>query len=343
MEYIKMALDTTQQIGFALEATPETDPINATNALYWKFGVRTTNFKGDTHPLKTQHWSPVYKVDTKVPSDMELVKNTISGKIGFYPTNGIPLYMVLGESSSVGDNTAHTITDLAGGGTQQTYTIRSESYTSAANFKGFSALGCKFNSVSGFIDFLSPFKYLSEVMTWNGIKGDITPVLNEIHTTGTKYPTNDYTMTGTERTGRYKYDTNTSLTWNNNDIISDITMFKYDFMMDHEIRHINNQADTEYIDEGDLALLFDIGILRGETNPDSVLTDYDAGTQRNLVFTIYNGSATNRAMTLTNATIMDMKGPLAVLGEKKIYTCHGMAEDISTVVTDNVADDFYGD
>lgn len=335
-----MVLDTTQQLGWAWEAAAETDPINAVNALYWAFGVRTTQFKDD-HPMESKNWSAVYTNTKKVPTDMELITTNVNGKYGLFPVNGVPLFKVLSESSSAGG--AHTLTPLAKGGTQPTFTVRSES-TGGTVDKFFSAVGCKATSVSGFINLLGPFKYLSEVLTWNGISAGASSSLNAIHTTGVMYPTSDYSMTAAnQRKGRYKFDANTAFTWAGNDIIDDLTMLKYDIIHDHDVGHVENQAETEYIDEGDFTLSFDFGLWRGNTNTDAVRTDYDAGTQRDIVFTINNGPSYDRVYTWTNATALSMQGPYATLGDKKLWSCHGLAEDISIVVTDGVADDFYKD
>ena len=278
-----MALDTTQQLGWAWEAAEGTDPIDAVNALYWHFGHRTTAFQ-DNHPTELKNWMPIYKDSTRNPSDAELPTSTVTGKIGFYPTNGIPLYMILGDSSSAGAPVVHTLNNI-NTGNLDTFTIRSETYYDASNFKGISAVGCKASSVSGFINLISDFKYLSEILTYNGLSASAAPTLNETHTTKVMHPTTDYTMTtANQKQGRYVYDTNTLFSWNTNDIIDDLTMFKYDIINTQQIFHVDNQEDTKYIDEGNYQFLLSFGLWRGNANTDAVWTDYKAGTQRDIYY-----------------------------------------------------------
>ena len=96
-----MVLDTTQQLGWAYEAAAETDPINAVDALYWKFGVRTHNFN-DFHPSEFHEWSPIYTGQYRRPADSQLARSTSSGGFAFYPTNGVPLYLIMGSSGTAG-------------------------------------------------------------------------------------------------------------------------------------------------------------------------------------------------------------------------------------------------
>jgi hypothetical protein len=334
-----MTLDTTQQLGWAWEASEGSDPINATNALYWHFGIRTTDLK-DKHPTKEQHWSPVYKVNTRNPSDMDNFKNTTAGRYGFYPTNAIPLHMIMGNVSlntpSAGINTFNNLNT----GSLKTFTVRSES-TGGTVDKFISSQGCKATSVSGFINLLSEHKFLSEIMTYNGLTTIASTALSEVHTTGVKHATDDYTMTGTERDERYRYDTNTLFSWNSNDIIVDLGMFKYDIINLHTIKHIDGQAATKYIDEGNYVYTVSFSLWRGNTNTDAVWTDYLAGTQRNVVFTIYNGSTYYRTYTFSNVSLGTMDADYSMGEDNALWHCHGIAEDLSIVAKDGVSTSFF--
>jgi len=335
-----MVLDTTQQLGWSWEGTEGTDPINAVNALYWYFGVRTTDLT-DLHPTKKQQWSPTYKVNTRNPSDMALVKNTTAGRYGFYPVNGIPLHMILGDvtlnTPGAGINTFDNINT----GNLKTFTVRSES-TGGTVDKWISSTGCKATSLSGYINLLGDFKFLSEILTYNGLATATSTSLAAIHTTGVMYPTSDYTMTSANQIDdRYKYDTNTLFSWNANDIIDDLCILKYDLVNLQDIKHIDGQAATKYIDEGNYQFVLSFSLWRGNTNTDAVWTDYLAGTQRNVVFTIYNTAANYRQLTFTNVSLMTMEADYSMGEDKALWHCHGLVEDVTAVVKDGVSTSFF--
>ena len=177
-------------------------------------------------------------------------------------------------------------------------------------------VGCKAQSVSGMINFMGDFNVLSETLTYNGINtlANNNTSLNEVHTTGTKHATDDYLMNGTELTGRYRNSIGhgtypTSFKWDGDEMVSDLGQLTYSIVNHQTIGHINNQTDTEYIDEGNYQFLFSFSLWRGNANPEKVFVDYMNNDQKNMVFKIYNDTTNNyyREYTWTNATLLEMK------------------------------------
>ena len=333
---LKMVRETTDLIGWALEAAAEEDPIDADTDLYWRFGILTQD-ETNYHPTELQNHEPVYYADSRMPGDSQQPTTSTSGSLAYYPVNGIPLYWILGNSSSAAG--VHTLSNIDTG-SLPTITIRSER-TGGDTARYESARGAKINGISGYINFLANTKVLSEILSYTAISVSAAD-LAAVHT-GYKYPTDDYTLSGTERTGRYKKDTNTVFTWNSASILSEATMFKYDVAGVVEPVYIENQADPEYLDEGEYLPTFSIGVWRGGTNPETMHTDYLAGTQRTLNFKIYNGASYYRDITWTKATLKKEEMILSMGKHAKLYVYHGYAEDVGATVLDGCADDFYED
>jgi hypothetical protein len=203
------------------------------------------------------------------------------------------------------------------------------------------------------INFMGDFNVLSETVTYNGINtlANNNCSLNAIHTTGTMHPTSDYTMTsGNQMTGRYTNSIGhasypTSFTWDSDEMVSDLGQLNYSIVNHQTIGHINNQTDTEYIDEGNYQFLFSVSLWRGNANPENVFADYMNNVQKNMVFKIYN-DVTNgyyRTYTWTNASLLEFKAIYAEGDERKLWQANGYAEQLSMAVKDNVSDSFYKD
>lgn len=342
-----MALDTTQQLGWALESTAESDPINAVNALYWKFGARTHDMR-DFHPSEFHTWQPIYTGQYRRPSDAVHVRNMNYGGFAYYPTNGVFPYLCMGDSATAAG--VHTITNI-NSGTLPTITIRSET-TGGTTDKFFSTVGTKVQSVNGYINRLSDFQVLSETITYQGINTLMNNncSLNEVHTTGTKFPTSDYTMTGTERSGRYKSSDGhasypTVCTWDGDSVINDLAILNYQIVNNLQVKHIENQTDPEYIDEGNIQFLINFSFWRGNTTTDGIMIDYMNGDQKNFIFTIYNDLTNGyyRTYTWTNVSLLECRPIYAMDEEPKLYQAHGFAENLSIACKDGVSDTFYGD
>ena len=336
-----MVLDTTQQLGWAydLQGDPWTGQIDAVDALYWKFGVHTIDMK-DFHPTKTMNWEPIYKAGTRNPADMQLPTNAVAGHFGFFPTSGVPAFLVLGGSSTAAGT--HTVVNIDTG-ELPTFTVRSES-TGGTVAKYLSSEGCKAYMLNGYINFLGDFPYLSEVLAWRGLRTKASTALNATHTTGTKHCTSDYTMTGTERAGRYHHDLGTPVcTWNSQNIVADLGLLNYSFKSVIQPKYIDGQEETDQIDEGKYAFPFSLAVWRGNTTTENLHTDFLAGTQRTFIYKIFNGATYYRQYTWSNVSLLKEDMTYAQSNDKKLYTYHALAEDFSLEVLDGVSDTYYED
>ena len=334
--------DSSQYIGWAHEATPETDAINDGSALYWAFGVKTTEIKG-SHPKHIVDYRPVYK-NQLYPSDSERVATHGTGAWAYFPVNGVPLYLLFGGSTSVdGVHTLGGTSNIIGhGGVQPIITVRSES-TGATDDKFISAKGARIQSVENTISFISDWPYLTEAITYNAIK---TEAADHASSYAPKYPTDNYLMNGTQRTGRYEWGrdaTNQVFTWNSNDFRTSLVGMTITNVIHHKLGRIHNQTELEYIDPGKFQFLFTITFFRG--NVKEIWDDYIAGTQRTMVFKIYN-DATNgyyRQYTWTNATLITCDAPYEDAPSNNTWTVSGYSEQLEVVVKDGCSDSFYDD
>lgn len=333
---IMVALDTTSKMSFALEGTPETDPIGA-GGLNWRFGVMTYNMQLE-HPTAIKQWEPLYKSDQRNPYDTQLLKSFIQSGVAYYPVNGAALYLLLGQSSTAGDPEAHTMTNIDTG-TQPTFTARSE-LAGGDVAKYFSASGCKVSSLSNMIDLSGNFPYLSETLTFDAIKTNDPPTYDGV--VARFYPTNDGTITGTQRTDRYKKDANTVFTWHSVDYLPYLQHFNCMLRANHILGHVENQAELEYINEGKYSFGFSFTLLRGADQ--TVWEDFNAETQDDLVFKIYNTATRYRQITFTNCSLITCKAPHSEDHNMKTWLVQGMAEDQTSIVVDEIDKTvYYGD
>ena len=111
--------------GQAIEATPETDPIDATDAKYWYWGIRTFDLKEAARlPTKKYTWIPIYKANDRMPSEIVKISSSMVSGVSFLPVNCIPEYLIMGASSTPAST--HTITHISTG-SLPTFTDREES------------------------------------------------------------------------------------------------------------------------------------------------------------------------------------------------------------------------
>lgn len=338
-----MVIDLNQQLGFAIEATPETDPINALDALYWKFGRRPFEMK-DLHPIETKKWVPRYKADSRMPNTLTLVSSDIGKGVTFQPVNGIPEYLVLGNSSTDG-TPKHTITALTSGALP-TITVRSESTEpGASNDKIWSVTGCKARTLNIHLE-MPPLGTgtLVSSLAYDGIK-NITPSLDQRHTTGVLFPTTDGTMTANlQVSDQYTYGINASgfvFTWN-------ATAYKNELIiLDSLINmtrpppiHVDAQVDPEYIYEGAYNLPITFQLWRGTDK--TIYTDFLAGTKRTLTFRIYSGGSTNyKEYTWSNVALTQCDANYFMDEDKPIWDVQGLATSVSVVARDGLPKAIY--
>jgi hypothetical protein len=336
-----MVMDQNRKNGWALEATPETDPINAIDAKYWKWGVRTKQFK-DLNPIETHNWEEIYYANKRNPSDMHLVSSSLSNAVAYFPVNLVPYYLIMGSCSTAAG--VHTI-DNINTGSLPTFTARTES-TGGTVDKIFSAVGCKVQSLSGHIDFSKGTPLMSHTLSYNAIQNDSTPSYNDVHN-GTKFPTDDGLMTGTETKGLFKYDTNFAFHWDsggdNVDYSGELSFFNFLIINYHNIVGVENQTETEYIHEGNYSLGVSFALKRGADK--SLYDDFLAKTQHNMYLTIYAGATNYRTLTWSNVAIGQCAAPddLEKDASRIIWDAQGKAEDLTITGKDGVHTDFTGE
>jgi hypothetical protein len=335
-----MVVDTTQQIGFGIEAVAETDPIDAVDAAYWRFGIRTKRMN-DYHPVETHDWHSVYKANARMPSELVLSGSNLSKGISFLPVNCIPEYLILGSSTTAAS--VHTITGLASG-SQPTFTVRSES-TGGTVDKIFSAVGCKATMLSGMIEFREGYGFLTNVLQYTGIK-NATPTLNEKHTTGVKFPTTDGAMTGTEVSAKFVYDTNFTLTWDvggdNVNYANEILAMNWSITNSQNVEGVDGQVETEFIDEG--VYVLNVGLLLWRGADKSIYDDFISQNKFDLTMKIYAGSTNYKQYAWTDIGLGVCESPYNMGKDKPTWQAQGTATGVTVTGKDGLpAATYYGE
>lgn len=325
--------------GFALEAAAETDPINANNAKYWYYGIRTYDLKEAANiPTNTFTWFPIYKANDRMPTEIVKLKTDLLAGVSFLPVNGIPEYMIMGDSSTAG--TVHTITHISTG-SLPTFTDRAESGTGTAE-RFMSGKGCKAYNLNTHLEVYKASGVLTQSIAHNGITSS-QATLNAVHN-GAVYPTDDGTMTGTETKTRFRWGDSASqvLTWNATAYKNHVLMYDDNILNNQFPIHIANQAETEFIDEGTYQVMFSMLLWRGED--DTIYDDFLAGTQRTLTFKIYGGATNYKQHVFTKASISECIGPEDK--EKAVWSIKGIAQKVVATVEDGLpatGQEYYGE
>lgn len=331
--------DSTRVIGWAWEGTAETDPINAADALYWKFGVDANKYK---YAVERHNWVPYYDGSGRDPTRLKLVRTEVVNSVGFFPTTGIPLYMFLGDGSSAAG--VHSITGLDSG-SLDTFTIRWEKSGGTDSLYQ-SAVGCKCQSINLSMDLEQKAVPMACGLAFNGIK-TTTATLNSAHN-GTKHATSDYTMTGTEMDDRYRYDSNFAFTWDygssNDDFTKLLLRWNYNGVNMLNLQGLQNQAEVEYIDEGNrqhqLDFEFISGGVSGQTYEANWWAEYLADTLHDVRITVYNTS-TNYVTLDFDDVGLTVEQEIAKFDEQPKWKCSGIVKSVSATVKDGVSTSFY--
>ncbi len=340
-----MVLEDSQKIGFAIEATEETDPITAEGSLYWKFGARTTKFN-DLHPIEEHLWKPIYHGGTRMPQDFELISQPLNNIIAFYPTTTVADYLILGNCSTAATN-IHTISNIDSG-SLPTFTVRSEmSGGTVATYT--SAVGCKATALTGQLICNEGFGFLSNSLAYNGIKTQ-TATRND-STTGPYYQTSDGVMTAANQLkNRYHRNDGTfAFSIAGNDVKTSLAMFTYQIINTQNMSAESGQSETEWIDEGMYQVLVSGSLFRGNTDADTAYDSLIAETKTDdIILTIYNGSTNYATRTFSNIVWDKVSAPYASGESDRFWTFNGQCHnyDVSSKdgITDGVGDKvFYGE
>ncbi len=319
-----MVVDKIQQIGWRHDSG--TDPIDAVNAKYWLHGIRTESFK-DLHPTESHLILPIYKGNKRNPTEMQLIRTEVAGlAIGFFPTNLIPYYLVLGSHSEAAD--IHTITNI-NTGALPTWTQRSES-TGGDVDEIFSVPGCKAESLSGLLD-MTGLGIESQTLTYNGIE-NVTPTLNEKHTTGAMHPTTSGTMVSANqvvddyRRSLTGFDFQWDVDGTPVDYSAEGILFSYMIANKTLLRAKENQAKIAYIDEGTYQFGFTFSLWRGASN--RIFDDYlTEALDFKMTLKVYASATYYKTLTWDNCALASIKPPYSVGNDKPTWEVEGMATD----------------
>lgn len=330
-----MVVETTQQIGWAKEGTAGTDPIDAVDADYWKFGVNTNRFDFN-HPIETHQWVPEYHGNHRYANKLSLISTEAEESVSFFPVNLVPWYLILATKAThaVAAN-VHTITPSEPGTDLETFTVRTES-TGGTATDFHSMTNCKARALNWSFDRTKFYDHMAATLVYTGIETK-TPTLNETHTTGTKYPTTDGTMTGTEVKNRYAWDTSAELRWDygadDDHYENDLLHYNSQIVQVLNKEGIEGQIDAEYINEGCYEFRFGFQILRGSNT--SIMDDFLACTDppdEHLLFKIMAGSTYYFQIEYQDVGIhMVRKNYAKFQGTDRtlpVYDVMGMAENI---------------
>ena len=325
--------------GFALEATPETDPINAVDAKYWLYGFRTLDIKEAANlPTQKYIFIPIYKANDRMPSEIIKIKSELVAGVSFLPVNCIPEYKIMGASSTPAST--HTITHISSG-SLPTFTDRAESSGGSVDTI-ISAVGSKVFTLNTHLEIFQNTGTLTQGIAYNAIKNANPPSLNQVHN-GAIYPTDDGLMTGAQTKTRYRWGddpTNQKLLWNATEYKTHALMFDSTIVNTQIAKHIANQIEPEFIDEGVYQVMFSMLIWRGED--DTIYDDYLAGTKRDLTFKIYAGATNWKQHAFTNAAILECTGPEDI--QNPIWSIKGIAQKVVMTGIDGISKtEYYGE
>lgn len=330
--------------GFAFESTAENDPITSPdtdpNDKYWKYGVRIFDLKQAANlPNKTWVYFPIYKANDRMPTEIVKLRSDMINGFSYLPVNGIPEYMVMGKSTTGG--TEHVIEHIKTG-SLPTFTDRAESGIGGSQQRFMSAIGCKAYLCTTHLEVYKASGVLNQHIAYNGITSQ-QAALNAVHDS-TKYPTHDGAMTGTETKTRFRWGDSASqvLTWNATAYKDHVLMYDDQILNNQFVKHIANQEETEFIDEGTYQVAFSMLLWRGED--DTIYDDYLSGTKRTLTFKIYAGATNYKQHVFTNAAILECVGPEDK--EKAVWSVKGIAQKVVATVEDGLpatGQEYYGE
>jgi uncharacterized protein (UPF0335 family) len=336
-----MVQDRNQRMGFQFDAgSPYTDPINSGTAKYWKFGRLSKKLGDLSHPIELHNWEPIYKSNARTPSELELPDVSLRHGLAFFPTNLVPLYMMLGKHTDPAGDDEHEITPITDG-QLPSFTTRSESTDGSGADKIISAIGCKANQLTGYLDFIQGFTRMSQTLQYTALTSlpndDTNPSHNLKHTTGTKYPTQDGTMTGTQVTTPFRKDTNFAFHWDSSDSDDDLTsqllQFNYIIEKVEDLEDAENQREIDFIADGNFIIGFSGTVIRD--NAKVLKDDYDARTQHDAYLLVYAGSTNFMKLTWDDVGLVRCGMGYPFRGHKT-YAIQGIAEGITVRGTDGV-------
>lgn len=330
-----MSVSNTQVNGWAPEATPEADPINAADAIYWKFGRYAQKFDMGT---ETHDWRSVYYQNSRDPNSMVLSKAHADSVISFQPVNGLPFFYFLGAAAGA---TTHTLSGI-NTGTLPTRTYRWEDRGGTAE---------RFSSVVGQVTeslvMLANFGNqaaipLTIATSMAGIK-QIQSTYNLAHN-GPQFPTNDGTMTGTQIDNVYRKDSNMAFEWDSSgdaiDYVNQVEQIQYTGANILQKQDLVEQAERETIYSGNRVHTLLFRIKRGTDA--SLFDDFNSRVVKSLRFRIYNTATEYIQVTFNDVAPQSLQQPFSPQNDTPFWQCNALVKSITPIIKDGIADSFYG-
>lgn len=342
--------DKQQEIGW-MHSVNENDPITSNDeendgnagARYWLFGDWTYELN-QFHPTEVHDWKEIYK-SNRTPADIELISTALNmDGFLYYPTNAVPLYLILGASSTA--TGVHTLTPIESGSLPE-ICVRSQSIGGTVP-KYFSGRGVKISSLSNHLNLLGDWHYMTESITYGGIK-TATPSLQEAHTPD--YPTNNYNMAGyiadpgVEQKDQYVKDPNFEFGWDSSggaggdDYSSELALFNHIIINNHEFKNINAQAEIEYIREKHYQFMVTFNLWRGDAG--NIKADFEAKTKHEMYMKIYNNATDYRHYIWSDVGLSICQAPRNKPGDPPLWLVQGVAKGLQIKGKDGVSLSFY--
>ena len=351
-----------QQIfGFGIETTEGQDPITGTSN-YMIFGHGNQS-KGNFSNSVTEH-----QVDHKGllpnPTNTDIKKFLIEDHIGMMPVNGLPWYMILGNTINTLENTFHKhimngLGEAGAGaviGDGKTYTVRFETSDDGSDSIVESAKGCAAKSLTFRLDTLQSLPAMTAAIGFDALSLGVATV----PTLGTlpHYPTDQGSGTGTEQIKPYiAVDGNFVCTWDEGgddiDYSNDLLSIEVRIEALNSVHHVIDMVDPtntpkpKWIFKGQRLYSMSMQIRRG--NDTSIYDDYlvhqTTGDKYDMEITVFHNGETQKYLTLDLIGIsleevkMNHADPLK--GDGSFYDVVATFDNIIVTAVDNVHYDYY--
>ncbi len=321
----------TLNIGWADEATRNTDPITTGTSDYHLFGVNSQDIK---LPNKETEWS---RTTTNSPwaNELRVSKGRSNGAMINYPVDGLMWYYWFGDSASSAG--VHTLSALAEGTLLPSFTTRYELLVDINRYV--TQTSCVVRAIDETFSMRGPGGLPSQLgVQWvaQDTQEGASTGLNSTHTNGPALLGSD----------TYRNNSSMAFTWNTEDLAANLIKMQISGVnILHEVP-ILNQDELGYIFNGEKIMMCNFLVVRGKDA--SLYSDALAQTKRNLVFTIYNGGTNYKTFTLTNVALERAEEVIKIPPDATNETQYaeqyfGMVTSATLAVKDGVADARYGD
>ena len=272
-----------QKIGW-YPTTTGNDPIT-TGTGYHKFGLLVRPW--GEFPNPKFNINQIFDGSSRDVSDMYVNQKSIEGTIGFAPTNGIPMYQFLGQSTTTSNE--HAVTGINSGNTPE-YVVRYQTSNNDAstpdNYLYRSIIGCRTKAIAYTFNFNQPNVGAFCGVTFDGLD-DITP---------TNAPTDNITP-GFLSPGKlipYRKDSNFVFTYGGTSLVGEIRNIVFRGAMQNIVEGDISDIIPGYILSGYRTYAIGMTLLYGSSTTDVLESDYldqneESTFSKTLSITIANG------------------------------------------------------